>query len=43
MAEMIMTARRLAAEPSWQRLAAFIVLAMAAIAAGLQLAAAAKG
>ena len=41
MAEMIMTARRLAAEPSWQRLAAFIVLAMAAIAAGLQLAAAA--
>jgi ZIP family zinc transporter len=41
MAEMIMTARRLVAEPSWQRLAAFIMFAVTAVAAGLHLAAAA--
>ena len=36
-----MTARRLAAEPSWQRLAAFIVLAVTAVALAMELAAAA--
>jgi ZIP family zinc transporter len=41
MTEMLMTARRLAAEPTSQRLAAFIALALAAVAAGIQLAAAA--
>ncbi|MDP1674740.1 MAG: ZIP family metal transporter, partial [Burkholderiales bacterium] len=41
MAEMILTARRLAAEPSWQRLAAFIVLAVTAVALAMELAAAA--
>lgn len=40
MAEMIMHARRIAAEPSWQRLAAFIVLATAAVLAAMQIAAA---
>ena len=39
MTEMIMTARRLAAEPSWQRLAAFIALSVAAVATAMELAA----
>ena len=38
MAEMIITARRLVAEPSWQRLAAFLVIAMLAVAAGISIA-----
>jgi ZIP family zinc transporter len=38
MAEMIMTARRLAAEPSWQRLAAFMAISLAAAFIGIQLA-----
>lgn len=42
MAEMIMTARRLATEPSWQRLATFIIIAVAAAFAGIQLADAAS-
>jgi ZIP family zinc transporter len=42
MAEMIMTARRLVAEPSWQRLVTFIVIAVAAAAIGIQLADAAS-
>lgn len=42
MAEMIMTARRLAAEPSWQRLSAFIVIAVATAFLGIQLADAAS-
>lgn len=37
MAEMIMNARRIAAEPTWRRLAAFIVIAVAAAAAGIAL------
>lgn len=37
MAEMIMNARRIAAEPTWQRLAAFIVITVAAAAAGIAL------
>src|SRR5690606_3562349 len=41
MAEMIMHARRLAAEPSWQRLAAFIVLSVVAVALAMEFAAAA--
>lgn len=40
MAEMIMHARRIAAEPSGQRLAAFIALATAAVIAAMQVAAA---
>jgi ZIP family zinc transporter len=42
MAEMIMTARRLATEPSWQRLATFIVVTVAAVFIGIQLADAAS-
>ena len=38
MAELILNARRLAAAPTWQRLAAFIVFAVIAAAAGIQLA-----
>jgi len=38
MAEMIMTARRIVAEPSWLRLTAFIVIAVAAAFLGIQLA-----
>jgi len=37
MAEMIINARRIVAEPSWQRLGAIIVLAVAAAAAGITL------
>lgn len=40
MAEMIMNARRLAAEPSWQRLSAFILITTAAVVAAMQVAAA---
>lgn len=42
MTEMIMTARRLAAEPSWQRLATFIVITVATAFIGIQLADAAS-
>lgn len=42
MAEMIMTARRLATEPSWQRLGTFIIFTVAAAFAGIQLADAAS-
>lgn len=38
MAEMIMTAHRLATEPSWQRLATFIIIAVATVFLGIQLA-----
>ncbi len=37
MAEMIMNARRIAAEPSWQRLVAFIILAVAVAASAIAL------
>lgn len=37
MTEMILNTRRIAAEPTWQRLAAFIVIAVAAAAAGIAL------
>lgn len=37
MAEMIMNARRIAAEPTWQRLLAFIIFAVAIAAAGIAL------
>jgi len=37
MAEMIMNARRIAAEPTWQRLLAFIIFAVAVAAAGITL------
>jgi len=37
MAEMIMNARRIAAEPSWQRLVAFIILAVAVAASAISL------
>ncbi len=42
MTEMIMTARRLATEPSWQRLATFIIIAVSIAFAGIQLADAAS-
>ncbi|MDP1536094.1 MAG: ZIP family metal transporter [Burkholderiales bacterium] len=38
MAEMIMNARRMVAEPSWQRLAAFIVITVLVVAAGIRIA-----